>query len=556
MELKRFVEVLWQRIWLVVLATVLVAGMTYGLSITTIPTYSATTTLSINPGSDPSSDPYSSYRLSTEVAPTYVEQIKSPVISSQVMQRLGVRYDPEKVVTVSQVRDTQLIQVTAVHSNPGLAQAIADTTAQVFVEQNSSVQRARYQAGLADIEAQIAGIEGQIGDTQKAIASTGDPTDPDNLRMPEFARLELTRLETELTSLQTRYVILLRSAEDFRLAMARYTDTLSVFAPAELPLVPVAPRILLNTVLGLISGLVLGVSTAFLLEYLDDSIRSPEDLEKGLGLQALGVIGLMKDVHGLTDALVTAPQRRAATLEAYHVLRTNLGFSDVDNPNGSILVTSAGPREGKSTTLVNLGIVMAQAGRNVVLVDTDLRRPSLHKFFDLKNAQGLSDLLLQPGLPDDSLLQATGVEGLRILTSGPLPKNPPDVLGSKKMGQIVEALRQQADMVLLDSPPVIGMADASLLAAQAQNAVLVVDIEQTPRDVLRQAKELLEKADARVLGAIVNRLAPSRRGGYYYYYNRYYYRDYGYGDAEKGKKRRGRRARQDDGSERPPGEGD
>jgi capsular exopolysaccharide synthesis family protein len=556
LELKRFVEVLWQRMWLIVLATVLVAGMTYGLSITTTPTYSATTTLLIDPGADPSTDPYSNQRFAQAAAVTYVEQLKSPVISNQVMERLGVRYDAGKVVTVSQVRDTQLIQIAAVHENPGLAQQIADTTAQVFIEQTAGEQQARFQAGLDDIETQIANLEGQIEDTQKAIASTSDPTDPENLRMPEFARLELTRLETDLTSLQTRYVILLRSAEDFRLAMARYADTLTIFAPAELPRVPVAPRTLLNTVLGLISGLVLGVSTAFLLEYLDDSIRSPEDLEEGLGLQALGVIGRMRDVQALSDALVTAPRRQAATLEAYHVLRTNLNFSDVDNPNGSILVTSAGPREGKSTTLVNLGIVMAQAGKQVILVDTDLRRPTLHKFFDLKNTQGLSDLLLEPGQADDSLLQATGVEGLRILTSGPLPKNPPDVLGSKKMSQIVDGLRQQADMVLLDSPPVIGMADASLLAAQAQNAVLVVDIEQTPRDVLKQAKDLLEKADARVLGVIVNRLVPGRRGGYYGYYSRYYYRDYGYGETEKGKKRRGRRKGGSHGDGQPAGEGD
>ncbi len=539
MELKRFVEVIWTRMWLILLATVLVTGMTYLLSITTTPTYSATTTLSIDPGGDPRTDPYSTYRFGEAAAQTYVEQIRSPVISQQVMSRLGVSYDPEKVIRVEQVRDTQLIKITAVHENPGLAKEIADTTARVFIDQITSQQQARFQAGLSEIEAQIADIERQIEETQKAITSIGDPTDPQNLKMPEFARLELARYQTQLTSLETRYTILLKSAEDFRLAMARYVDTISIFAPAELPRTPVAPRTLLNTALGLISGLVLGVSTAFLLEYLDDSIRSPEELEQELGLSALGAIGRMEHVRQLTDRLVTHPGCHGGVIEAYRVLRTNLSFSDVDNPSGSLLVTSAGPGEGKTTTLANLGIVMAQAGKKVILVDADLRRPSLHKLFGLENRRGLTDLFLGVQVQGNGLLQPTDVPGLLVLPSGPLPRNPPDLLSSKKMGLIVEELRKQADMVLLDSPPVMGMADAALLAAQAENVLLVVDIDQTPRDTLRRAKEILEKADARVLGVVLNRLVPGRRGGPYYYY--YYHRYYAGDESQDGReKRRGR----------------
>ena len=542
MELKQFVEVLWKRFWLILLATVLVAGMTFYLSMTTTPTYQATTTLRVDPGGDPRSDPYTTYRFAEAAAQTYVEQLKSSVISGQVMERLGVRYNAEDDVTVTQVRDTQLIEISVVHENPGLAREIADTTALVFIEENNSVQQARFQAWLDDMGVQIVDLEGQIEETQKAIASIGDPTDRENLKMPEFARLELTRLQTGLTNLQTRYVILLRSAEDFRLAMARYADSLTVFAPAELPAVPVAPRTMLNTVLGLISGLVLGVSTAFLLEYLDDSIRSPEELEDELGLSVLGTIGRMRNVKRLQDGLVTAPKRHAGTMEAYRVLRTNLSFSDVDNPSGSLLVTSTGAREGKTTTLANLGIVMAQAGKKVILVDTDLRRPSLHRLLDLDNVKGLSDLFLDDELDLDACLQATAVEGLTILTSGPLPKNPPDLLGSRKMSRIVEALRERADMVLFDSPPVMGMADASLLASQAENALLVVDPEQTKRDPLLRAKEILVKSEARVLGVVLNRLVPGRRGSYYYYYQSYY-EGYGYGKDEEKKKRKGRTSR-------------
>ena len=191
---------------------------------------------------------------------------------------------------------------------------------------------------------------------------------------------------------------------------------------------------------------------------------------------------------------------RSGISEAYRGLRTSILLSNPGRPPRLIVLTSALPEDGKTATALNLAVVLAQLGRKVLLVDTDLRRPTLHKLFGLDNRRGLSDLFLQESTDPTSLLQPTAVDGLSILPSGPLPKNPPDVLGSKKMGRIVEALKEQVDMVLFDSPPVLGMADASLLAAQAENAVLVLDVEQTRRDaLLRRVREELD-ADAERAG--------------------------------------------------------
>ena len=522
MELKKLIRILWQRMWVVVVAAVLVGGVTYGISITTPPRYAATTTLNINSGGDPRTDPYSAYRFAQASAQTYVEQLKSPLITRQVIDRVGNIYDAGEDLSVTQVRDTQLIRVRVVHEDRELAKLIADTTAEVFIEHVDSQQQARFQQGLDDIETQIADIELEMAETREAIASLTELIDAGDGEGSETLRLELTRRQTELPGLQTRYGILLRSAEDFRLAMARYTDSVSVFDPAVSPRKPVRPRPMLNAGLGLLAGVILGLSTALLLEYLDDSIRDPEELERELGLTVLGSVAPMKSLRQRSEALLTEPIHGASTIESFLTLRTNLSFADVDNPSGSIVVTSVRPEEGKTTTLANLGIVMAQAGRKVILVDADLRRPVLHELFGLDAAPGLTDLLLEDDPQPEAYMRRVGVEGLSVLTSGKVPKNPPDLLSSKKMSRLVAALESQADVVLFDAPPVMGLADASVLAAQTTSVLLVADAQQTRRDALRKAKELLQRADAHVVGVFLNRLAVRRGDGYYQYAGYHY----------------------------------
>ena len=536
MELRKFVAVLLKRLWLIVLATALVGGMTFLLSITSTPIYSASATLQIDQGADPRIDVYSSLRASEASAGTYVEMIRSPVLLRQVVDELQLSFSAGRLasaVSAEQIRDTQLIRISVEDSDPARAVATANKIAEVFIRENQAKQQARFEGGRREIEQKIKDLEKSIEATQMAIASLGDPTDPQNVNLPEFARTELARLQSQLSRYQTEYALLIRSQEDFRMAMARYTDNVTVFAPAETPTSPVRPRTMLNTVLGLISGLVLGVSTAFLLEYLDDTVKTGEELED-LGLAMLGYITRIAKVKEFKDALVTAMSAKSHVVEAYRILRTNVEFAGIGNPGGTILVTSAEPTEGKSTTVANLGVVAAQAGKQVIVVDSDLRRPTLHRFFELERETGLTTLLLEDEPDVDAALQTTEVEGLWVLVSGPLPPNPTDLLGSPQMARLVAKLEERADLVLLDSPPVLAVADASLLAARAAGVILVVDAGETRRDAVRRAKETLEKAEARILGAVLNRQHRGGRGyGYYYYYS-------DEGDREKrGRGRRG-----------------
>jgi len=204
------------------------------------------------------------------------------------------------------------------------------------------------------------------------------------------------------------------------------------------------------------------------------------------------------------DHLVTVADPRSPVSEAYRTLRTNLDFSSLDKPIKTMLVTSAGPEEGKSTVLANLAVTTAQASKKVILVDCDLRRPTLHNIFNLKNDVGLTTMVVDDVAMESPPLQDTGVEGLQLVSSGPLPPNPSELLGSRRMEEIIAALLERADVVLFDAPPVVAVTDAAVLATKVDGVLLVINAGGTKRDYARAAKARLEKVNANLLGAVLN----------------------------------------------------
>jgi non-specific protein-tyrosine kinase len=203
----------------------------------------------------------------------------------------------------------------------------------------------------------------------------------------------------------------------------------------------------------------------------------------------------------MTANLITITDPNSAVAEAYRRLRTNLEFTSLDQPLRTLLVTSAGPDEGKSTTLANLAVSIAQAGRRVILVDSDLRRPSLHEVFGLDNRDGLTTFVGQP--TGDVPLYDTTVDGLRVLTSGPLPDIPADLIASPAMETLIAKLREQADIVLFDAPPVVTVTDTAVLASRVDGVLIVVNAGRTRREYAQRARAMLEKVHARVVGAVL-----------------------------------------------------
>lgn len=231
--------------------------------------------------------------------------------------------------------------------------------------------------------------------------------------------------------------------------------------------------------------------------------------------------------------LVAVSHPKSPVAEAFRTLRTNINFSAVDRPLRSLLVTSAAPEEGKSTTTCNLAVVMAQTGSRVLVLDCDLRKPAMHKVFDLDNRRGLTSVLVE-GLDPAEAISPTLAEGLWVLTSGPLPPNPAELLGSGRMKDLLPRLVEEYDIVLIDTPPVLAVTDAAVLAPQVDAAVLVARAGVTRLDMLQEAKASLEKTGVHLLGAVLNGLRPESDGYYYYYHYKYYYGDHGEREQKRG----------------------
>jgi capsular exopolysaccharide synthesis family protein len=303
---------------------------------------------------------------------------------------------------------------------------------------------------------------------------------------------------------------------------ASSADNLVVKSPAILPTEPVSPRPLLNIALALLAGLVVGVGLAFLLDYMDQSVRSDEILRERVGLVPLGHISFVPAKPDRRGELVTLGGD-SPVVEAYKALRTNLIFSSVDKEVKTVVITSAGPDEGKSRTAANLAIVLAQAGHPTLLVDADFRRPSQHRMFGRVRNVGLSNLIVQD-MPESALfVPDEQVKDLVILASGPTPPNPSELLGSAQMKALFARFRKGFDYIVIDTPPVNAVTDATVLAANSDAAILVVDTNKATYTGVQHAKQALDRVGAKVLGSVMNKMKAA--GGRYYYY------EYGYGYA-------------------------
>ncbi len=276
---------------------------------------------------------------------------------------------------------------------------------------------------------------------------------------------------------------------------------------------PVSPKVVLNLVLGAVMGLILGIAIAFFLEYIDTSVKSLEDVERFLQVPVLAVIP--KDVGVLHKQSGMSPDA-----EAYRILRTNIEFNRKNPEDNSITVVSGGAGEGKSTTLVNLAYVCAQGGYTTLMIDADLRRPRLHTFFDINNSVGLTNYLTTDLMLEDVILQ-TPADNLYFMPSGVLPADAAGILNSRRMSELVQEVKQRFDLVLIDSPPILGVSDASVLASEVDLTMIVVQHRKLPRNMLMRVKQAVENVGGQVIGVVLNNV-DIRSDNQYQYYTSYY----------------------------------
>lgn len=365
-------------------------------------------------------------------------------------------------------------------------------------------------------------LGGMMGDERAVLATV--PAD----------ELELARLNRAGDTAAKIYTSLLERSQEAKINQVMEVGNVEVAEAALLPGAPIKPRKALNLTFGLLCGLLLGFAAAFLLEFMDDTVKDATEATRWAQATLLGIIP-RSDSERKPIALRNP---KSPITEAYRTLRSNLVFTGIGIKTPAVLVSSPGVGEGKSSTVANLAITMAQTGKRVILVDTDLRRPVLHHIFELEGGPGLTDVMLGNCSLEEALYP-TEVEGLRVMPCGPLPPNPAELIDSQQMAAIIEELKQRADIIFFDSPPLVPVTDAMLLSTYCDKVLLVCGSGETSRQALARARQLLDNARAPVAGVVLNKLDLNRHGHYYDSYYYYYYQD---GDKKR-KKRAGHTAR-------------
>ncbi|MFA0752717.1 MAG: hypothetical protein IMHGJWDQ_000479 [Candidatus Fervidibacter sp.] len=336
--------------------------------------------------------------------------------------------------------------------------------------------------------------------------------------LPENQR-RLGALLRKAQATEQVYTNLLMRLEEARIREATQVGNLTIADVATLPQEPVSPRPLLTLALALMLGIFLGVIAALAWEGFRETVASADEVQERLGIPVLASVPKTRSDLTHEHILDLMASRRAAA-ESLHSLRANLKFLSRQKPLQVLLITSTAPEEGKTFVACGLAIAWAQAGHLTILVDFDLRRPQVHEWLQVPNEKGLTNLLAQTAELDE-VLQPTPLRNLQVITSGPLPPNPTELLDSERVGQILGELRKRAEVIILDTPPALAVSDTALLIPHADGVLIVVVPDQTLRPMLRQLKEQVVLAQGQLIGAVVNKITPAQ-GSYYRYYHRYY----------------------------------
>lgn len=347
--------------------------------------------------------------------------------------------------------------------------------------------------------------------------------------------IEYGVLKRQAESDRQMYEILLKRLNEASIGEDIQAVNVRVVDRAVVPKFPVKPKKFLNIVLSILIGLGLGVGLAFFFEYLDNTFRTPDDVEDALSIPFLGIVPDIKLKEGETESekdLIVQKRGRSTSAEAFRSIRTNLLLSSADHKPAVILITSPGPYEGKSLISINLALIIAQTSERVLLIDGDMRKPRIYNVFGLSDSKGLSTLLT--GHSDiKEVVFESDVPNLYILPSGPRPPNPAELLGSTKMSEILTELRKRFEYIIIDSPPLIAVTDSAVLSKTVDGVVMVLKAGQTTKELAKRASKNLREINAKIIGAILNNV-DFERDRYYYY--PYYYKYYKHYSGEKEEK--------------------
>ena len=552
-DLHHYLAVVRRRKLTILLALVAMVGSTLAVSLLQTPVYQATSQVVFKPGSAEAVFAPQSYVAPARVA-TEIEVMKSQSVRDAVAEILGT----VPAVDIAAVSNTSVVGITAEDTVPADAAQAANTYARVYIDTRRQQQvddllaaGREVQAKLGEIDQQIAEVEQPLADLDARIVATEVLTERQALQAQRVAVQQ--DIAAQRQALQAQRATYVEQLDEVQLAGSlTQTGGAQLVSTADEPATPVRPKPLRNAALAVVAGLVLGVGLALLRDHLDDTVTTKEDLERAT--TGLDVLALIPAVPGWRDRqksfVVSLTEPDSPPAEAYRSLRTAVQFIGLNQPVRVIQVTSPNASEGKTTTLANLAVALANAGQRVIVVCCDLRRPRIHEFFGLDNAAGFTSVLLGQ-LPLSAALQTVpGAGRLALLASGPPPPNPSELLASMRTNEVFAALRSECDVVLVDSPPVLPVTDATVLARMVDATILVGTAGRTTRREYHRSIELLRQVEAPIVGTVLNGIEPEGMYGYGYRYSS--------PTPAEGKARRGRAAKasgNDKGSKGQAGDG-
>jgi non-specific protein-tyrosine kinase len=508
--------------WLILIALLVSAASAFVITRQLPPVYSATTTLAIGHAITQPNPSSSEFSMSQQLARVYADIAQQEPVRNATSAVLGI--DPLPDYEVKAMSSAPLLEITVTHTDPRVAQAVANELANQLIIASPTNPKGEEQQTQAFVQQQIAEMQAKIGETNDQI--TAKQTELAGLTSAndiEQAQQELAALENKLTTLQTIFATLVSTTSQGAI------NTIAIFNSAALPSVPIGPNKPLIILLAAVGGLALATVAAYAIELLDDTFKSADDVTNLLQLPVIGYIAEMPKNENRYAYVSEKP--RSAVADAFRLLRTNLEFYDVDRPIRTLLVTGFEMDAGKSTISTNLAMVVAQADKKVILVDADLRKPTIQEALGIWSRLGLTDV--SKGAIDlDEALVAWNEGQINVLPSGSIPPNPTELLGSLKMKQILTSLKGMAEMVVVDGPP-FTVADAAVLAARVDGILIVIRPGHTHKGRVLAALQQIQRSDARVIGVVLNRVSSRST-----YYGRYY------GDYQEEPARKGGRGKQ------------
>ncbi len=584
MELRQYFQIARRWAWLMVLGVIIGAGAGYFFSSRQTPIYSASTKVMVSQPQDNLStykDPYYDQQL----AQTYTQILTTEPILTAIEGKLGYPVKVRQISTQI-IENTSLFNLSVEDTDAQKAADIGNALVNELISHNEEMQNTRYSSVEQSLQAQLTQVESQITTLQSQIANISEETltsqqdkvkteidnleaqilqvqnemnqlQPTDTTMLQEKQLKLdqlkssldfyqsiylnlvatgisgisgetnasqaTQLQNTLSLYQQIYSNLLNSYETVRLAKLQNTPNIVQVEIAVPNNIPISPQPINTILLGGAVGLMIAAGIVFLVEYLDETIKSAEEIARHFDLPVIGYIAEMSKSMNGDGKVYVATEPRSPITESFRSLRTAIEFSNPDNPPKTIMISSPNPTEGKTTVTVNLGMVFAQGSKDIVIIDADMHRPMVHRYFSLPNRKGLSDVL-QGSVSIQSVIRSRNDMSLSVISSGSPTPNPAELLASEKMMRFIEQLKQVNVISILDCPPFL-VSDATQIAAKVDGVIIVVQPGRTTIRTLAASLEQLDRVGAKILGIVFNRIPRNR--SYYYggyeHYSKYYY---------------------------------